>query len=205
MRIIDVVDELIAANRILSTEGVVDSYGHVSARHPNRPDRFLLSRARTPACIEANDIMEFTLDGAPVEPRGRQPYLERFIHAAIYESRPDVASVVHSHSESVIPFSVVGETIRPMMHNCAPIGEAVPIWDSREGFGDTDQHGDGPRSRPADGRATDNVDARARLGRGWGLSAESHLQRGQAAEPTCKPPLRASRGLRFCHPEKSAR
>lgn len=132
------IDELVAANRILSHEGVVDAYGHISARHPDRPDRFLLSRARTPACIEPDDFMEFTLDGTPVDARGRQPYLERFIHAAMYAARPEITSVVHSHSESVIPFGVAGEAIRPMMHNCAPIGEAVPIWDSRNRFGDTD-------------------------------------------------------------------
>ncbi len=134
----DVIDELIAANRILSFEGVVDAYGHVSARHPDRPDRFFLSRARTPECIEPDDMMEFTLDGTPVEARGRQPYLERFIHAALYEARSEVRAVVHSHSRAVIPFSVAGEAIRPMMNNCAPIGEAVPIWDSRQEFGDTD-------------------------------------------------------------------
>ncbi len=132
------IDDLVVANRILSFEGVVDAYGHVSARHPDKPERFFLSRARTPQCVEADDIMEFTLEGVAVEPRGRTSYLERFIHAALYEARPDVQSVVHSHSRSVIPFSVAGETIRPIMHNCAPIGEAVPIWDSREKFGDTD-------------------------------------------------------------------
>ena len=137
-RLTALIDDLVVANRILSTEGVVDAYGHVSVRHPDKPERFFLSRARTPQCVEADDIMEFTLEGVAVDPRGRTSYLERFIHAALYEARPDVQSVVHSHSRSVIPFSVAGETIRPIMHNCAPIGEAVPIWDSREKFGDTD-------------------------------------------------------------------
>jgi ribulose-5-phosphate 4-epimerase/fuculose-1-phosphate aldolase len=134
----ELVEDLIIANRILSFEGVVDAYGHVSVRHPNDPNRFFLSRARTPQCIETDDIMEFKLDGAALDPHGRTPYLERFIHAAMYEARADVNSVVHSHSRSVIPFSVAGESIRPIMHNCAPIGDAVPIWDSRDKFGDTD-------------------------------------------------------------------
>jgi ribulose-5-phosphate 4-epimerase/fuculose-1-phosphate aldolase len=132
------IDDLVIANRILGFEGVVDAYGHVSVRHPDNPQRFFLSRARTPQCIEADDIMEFTLDGAAFDPRGRTPYLERFIHAALYEARPDIRSVVHSHSKAVIPFGVGGESIRPIMHNCAPIGEAVPTWDSRTKFGDTD-------------------------------------------------------------------
>src|SRR5512140_313063 len=83
-------DELVTANRILAREEVVDSFGHISVRHPDRPDRFFLSRARAPDCIEREDLMEFTLDGNPVEAGGRQPYLERFIHGATYELRPDV-------------------------------------------------------------------------------------------------------------------
>jgi HCOMODA/2-hydroxy-3-carboxy-muconic semialdehyde decarboxylase len=132
-----VVEDLVAANRILAHEGMVDGYGHVSARHPHRPDRFLLSQARTPQCIEPDDIMEYALDGVPVDPQGRSSYLERFIHGAIYEARPDVHAVVHSHSHAVIPFGVGGETIRPLTNVCAMIGAEVPIWDSRHRFGDT--------------------------------------------------------------------
>src|SRR5437879_12695757 len=99
-------DELVTANRILAREGVVDAFGHVSIRQPRHPDRFCLSRARAPECIEADDIMEFTIDGAPIEPRGRKPYAERFIHAAIYDVRPDVHAVVHNHSPAVIPFGI---------------------------------------------------------------------------------------------------
>ena len=132
------IDDLVAANRILSQENVVDAFGHVSMRHPDDPERYLLSRARSPQLIEAGDIMEFGLDGTPIDARGRSPYLERFIHSAIYEARADIRSVVHSHSKAVIPFGVGGEKLRPLMHNCAPIGPEVPIWDSRTNFGDTD-------------------------------------------------------------------
>src|SRR5882762_8474288 len=130
-------DEIVTANRILAHEGVVDSFGHVSARHPDDPKHFLLSRARAPERIEADDIMEFTLDGTAVEARGRAPYLERFIHGGIYEARPDVHSVVHNHSPSVIPFGVTGAKLRPLLHMCANIGHQVPIWDSHDKFGDT--------------------------------------------------------------------
>src|SRR5438046_5891381 len=98
-------DELVTANRILAREGVVDSFGHVSIRHPDRADRYVLSRARAPECIEAGDLMEFSLDGTAIDPAGRKPYAERFIHGAVYAVRPDVTSVVHHHSPSVIPFS----------------------------------------------------------------------------------------------------
>jgi ribulose-5-phosphate 4-epimerase/fuculose-1-phosphate aldolase len=132
------IDEIVIANRILAAEAITDAYGHVSVRHPDRPDRYFLARARTPQCIEAGDILEYALDGTAIDPQGRSSYLERFIHGALYEMRPDVAAVVHSHSLSTVPFGVGGEPIRPMLHNCALIGAVVPIWDSRDRFGDTD-------------------------------------------------------------------
>ena len=132
-----VLEEIVTANRILAREGVVDSFGHVSARHPDNPQRFLLSRARAPDCIEADDIMEFTLEGEAIDPRGRAPYLERFIHGGLYEARADVQSVVHNHSPSVIPFGVTGRKLKPLLHMCANIGHEVPIWDSHDKFGDT--------------------------------------------------------------------
>ncbi len=132
-----VIEELVTANRILAREEVVDSFGHVSVRHPQKPDRYLLSRARAPDCIEADDIMEFTLEGDPIDARDRKPYLERFIHGAIYEARPDVHAVVHNHSPSVIPFGVTGSKLKPLLHMCASIGHDVPLWDSQDRFGDT--------------------------------------------------------------------
>jgi len=133
----ELVEELVTANRILARENVVDSFGHISARHPDNPQRYLLSRSRAPDCIENDDIMEFALDGTAVDARERAPYLERFIHGALYEARPDVMSVVHNHSESVIPFGVTGRPIKPIFHMGASIGHHVPVWDSHDRFGDT--------------------------------------------------------------------
>ncbi|HJZ73650.1 MAG TPA: class II aldolase/adducin family protein [Vicinamibacterales bacterium] len=130
-------DELVTANRILAHEEVVDAFGHVSIRHPDRPDRYVLSRARAPECVEVDDLMEFTLDGTPIDPAGRTPYAERFIHGAVYEARAGVRAVVHHHSPSVIPFSVTTAQLSPIMHMCAGIGARVPTWDSRMAFGDT--------------------------------------------------------------------
>lgn len=130
-------DELVTANRILAREGIVDAFGHVSIRHPGQPDRYCLSRARAPECIEPDDIMEFALDGTPIEPAGRKPYAERFIHGAVYEARPEVRAVVHNHSPAVIPFGITGTPLRPVMHMCASMGTHVPVWDSRTHFGDT--------------------------------------------------------------------
>jgi len=131
------IEELVIANRILAAEKVCDAFGHVSMRHPEDPGKFLLSRGRAPELIEASDIMQFTHDGAMAAGSGK-PYIERFIHGAIYEARPEVQSIVHSHSYSVVPFSVIGEKLRPIMHVCATIGADVPVWDPQTSFGDTD-------------------------------------------------------------------
>jgi HCOMODA/2-hydroxy-3-carboxy-muconic semialdehyde decarboxylase len=137
MALTQALDELVTANRILAREGVVDSFGHVSIRHPDRPERYLLSRARAPECIEIDDLMEFASDGTPIDPAGRKPYAERFIHGAVYDARPEVKAVVHHHSPSVIPFGVTGAPLSPVMHMCAGIGTRIPTWDSRTRFGDT--------------------------------------------------------------------
>jgi ribulose-5-phosphate 4-epimerase/fuculose-1-phosphate aldolase len=130
-------EELVSANRILAREGVVDSFGHVSIRHPGLPDRFVMSRARAPECIEVDDLMEFTLEGQPIDGAGRKAYAERFIHGAVYEARIEIRAVVHNHSPSLIPFGVTATPLRPIMHMCASMGIEVPTWDSRTEFGDT--------------------------------------------------------------------
>lgn len=137
----DIIDELVTANRILAHEGIVDSFGHISVRHPTKKDRYLLSRARAPERIEPADILEFTLEGEPIDKKKAEtthaPYTERHIHGAIYEKRSEVQSIVHNHSPSTIPFGITNKTLKPLLHMCASIGHQVPLWDSHDKFGDT--------------------------------------------------------------------
>lgn len=128
--------EVVIANRILARENVVDAYGHVSIRHPDNPERYLMSRSRSPELVTLDDVMEFALDGAPIGDE-RTPYAERHIHGAIYEARPEVGSVVHNHSHAVIPFGVTPTPLRPVAHVGAAIGKEIPVWDIRGNFGDT--------------------------------------------------------------------
>jgi HCOMODA/2-hydroxy-3-carboxy-muconic semialdehyde decarboxylase len=130
-------EDIVVGSRILADFGVVDGFGHVSARHPTNPNHFLMSRSLAPALVTADDIMEFDLDGNPVEARGRAVFLERFIHSEIYKARPDVMSVVHTHSPGVIPFSVSKVPLRAMFHNPAFLAVGVPVWDIRKDFGET--------------------------------------------------------------------
>ena len=132
------IDALVVANRILHRHGVVDAFGHVSVRDPDLPDRFLLSRSLAPDQVTRGDIMTFDLDSNALDADSRQPYLERFIHGAIYRARADVRSIVHSHSPSVIPFGAVGLPLRPLYHMSSFLGAGSPTFDIREVAGDTD-------------------------------------------------------------------
>jgi ribulose-5-phosphate 4-epimerase/fuculose-1-phosphate aldolase len=129
---------LVAANRILANEGVVDAFGHISVRDPRNPKQFVLARSRSPALVELGDLMEFGADGAPLDARGRTPYGERMIHAGVYEARPDVMSVVHHHAYAVLPFAITNTPLKPMIHTASLIGAEIPVWDSRTRFGATD-------------------------------------------------------------------
>jgi ribulose-5-phosphate 4-epimerase/fuculose-1-phosphate aldolase len=129
--------DLVVANRILAHEGVVDAYGHVSIRNPANPERYLLSCSRSPELVQQSDIMEFELDGSPVGDDLRQPYLERFIHGAVYEARPDINAVVHSHAEDVLPFGISPTPLRPVIHSGGFLGQSAPVWDIADNFGAT--------------------------------------------------------------------
>ncbi|MGZ3351975.1 MAG: class II aldolase/adducin family protein, partial [Xanthobacteraceae bacterium] len=108
--------QIALANRLLTNEGVLDAFGHVSMRHPTDPGRYLLSRSRSPGVIEADDILEFTLDSEPVVPQTVQLYAERVIHGCIYQARPDVTAVCHHHAPAVMPFCIAGVPIVPVFH-----------------------------------------------------------------------------------------
>ena len=132
------VDDLVLANRILSNEGVLDAFGHVSARHPTTSDRFLISHTRAPELVEAEDLQVLDLRGARVAGGERRSYEEVAIHAAVYRHRSDVGAVVHSHSPSVIPFGVTGAPLVPIYHMGSVIGHEIPVWDIARRFGETD-------------------------------------------------------------------
>jgi ribulose-5-phosphate 4-epimerase/fuculose-1-phosphate aldolase len=130
--------DLAAASRILAERGVVDAFGHISHRHPSAPDRYFMSRAKAPALVTPEDLIEYSLDSEPCNAQGRASFLERFIHGEIYKARPDVHSIVHSHSPSVIPFGLVDARMEAMFHNAAFLATGVPVFDISKKFGATD-------------------------------------------------------------------
>ena len=134
----NVLRDLVIANRILAKEDVVDAYGHVSIRHPDNPNHFLIARSVAPELVTADDIVELDLGGQPVRDEQRTLYLERFIHAAIFEARPEIMAVVHAHAEDTLPFGIADATrLRPVIHSGSFIGSEISVWDIADNFGDT--------------------------------------------------------------------
>ena len=131
-------NKLAMANRILYDQGVVDGFGHISVRHPESPAHFLLSCNRAPGLVTADDILTYDLNGDLAAPSDKRSYLERFIHSEIYKARPDVMSVVHSHSQSVIPFGVTGQRLRPIFHMSGFLGSGSALFEIRDAGGNTD-------------------------------------------------------------------
>ena len=128
----ELMQDLVAANRILAEHGVIDAYGHVSVRSPEDPGRYWLARAIAPERVQAADLIEYDLDSKPLDARDRESVRERYIHGEIYKSRPDVVAVVHNHSPSVIPFSVTGVPMRAIFHMAAFIGDGLPNFEIRD-------------------------------------------------------------------------
>jgi HCOMODA/2-hydroxy-3-carboxy-muconic semialdehyde decarboxylase len=126
------IEDLVAANRILYDQGVVDGFGHVSVRHDKTPEHFLLARSMAPGLVTTADIMEFDRDGNAIDPMGRAVYLERFIHSEIYKAHPEIKAVVHSHSPAVIPFGVTSVKLRPVFHLSSFLGGGAPVFEIRE-------------------------------------------------------------------------
>lgn len=126
-----VLDDLVLANHIVTNEGAVDGLGHVSARDPERSDRFWLSRGMAPALVTLQDLMEYDLEGKPVDARGRSMYGERFIHAAMYRARPDVNAIVHCHTPSVLPFANTGVQMRPMFQMSSFLAAGALVFEIR--------------------------------------------------------------------------
>ena len=134
----NLIEDLVAAYRILAEHGVIDAYGHVSVRSDRDPKRYLLSRSLAPELVMPEDIMEYDLDSNPIDVRGRESVRERFIHGEIFKARPDVNAVVHNHSPSVVPFSVTTVAMRPLFHMAAFVGEGLPNFEIRDAQRGTD-------------------------------------------------------------------
>lgn len=132
------VRELVLANHILAMEHVLDAMGHVSVRNPDDPNSFLLSRSRSPDFVDEDDICVHDFKGDAAGIAEPDLYRERFIHCAIYEARPDIHAVIHSHAHDVLPFTISSVPLQAVIHDASSLGDGpIPVWDSHDEFGDT--------------------------------------------------------------------
>jgi ribulose-5-phosphate 4-epimerase/fuculose-1-phosphate aldolase len=128
---------LVAANRILAREGVLDAFGHVSVRNPEDSGRFYLARSLAPEQVTESDVFEFDLSSQVVRATDITLYSERVIHGAIYRTRPDVNAVCHHHASALLPFCLTDLKLRVVTQLGATIGKRIPVWDQRQEFGAT--------------------------------------------------------------------
>ena len=119
--------DLITANHILHNHHIVDAYGHISLRNPSDPSTFFLSHSVAPALVSSpSDIVEYRVsDASPVQEGVSEGYRERFIHSEIYKKYAGVNSVVHSHSEAVLPYGISGVEMKPCFHMAGFLGESL--------------------------------------------------------------------------------
>ena len=133
----EVLSDLVVANHILVNEGVLDGFGHISVRDPSNPERFFIARSMAPALVTLDDLVSVDLDGVVHDAQGRHTYVERFIHSEIFRARPEVMSIIHSHSPAVIPFGVTGARLRPICHMSGFLGAVTPVYEIRHSAGET--------------------------------------------------------------------
>lgn len=120
---------LATANHILVREGILDAYGHVSVRDPENERNFLLARYLPPSLVTPGDIRAFGFDGSMVVAEETGLYSERFIHAAVYDARPDVRAVCHTHCPDLVAFGIADVELRPVFHMAASAGGTIPVFD----------------------------------------------------------------------------
>ena len=131
--------DLVIANHILVNEGVLDGFGHISVRDVSNPNQFFIARSMAPGLVALADLVVCDLEGNVIDPQNRRTYVERFIHSEIYRARPDVQSVIHSHSPALIPFGVIssaGARLRPICHMSGFLGATTPVFEIRHSAGE---------------------------------------------------------------------
>ena len=83
-----------------------------------------MSGDKAPALVSSpSDLIEYRVaDSSPVDPNAKKGYQERFIHSELYKRFPDINSVVHSHSQAVLPYTMNGVAMQPAFHIAGFLG-----------------------------------------------------------------------------------
>lgn len=125
---------LVRAARVVSAEGLIEAFGHVSARVRN--DVFLLTPRQGLTTISGRDLLRLevtrsaetgfrVVDGDPATVP-----VEAAIHAAVFAARPSVGGIVRDHGPASTVFGVTGAPLRPV-HAFGAVGpDPVPVHDT---------------------------------------------------------------------------
>src|SRR5450432_2712539 len=135
------IEDLITASRILANEGILDSFGHATARSATDPGHFFMPRAMPPALVTRADIVELDLDCKPVTANAPRLNGERYIHCEAYKARPDVQSVIHTHDLAVIPFGLTNTPLRPVLAQAGFLPKETPLFEIRDAYGAVTERG----------------------------------------------------------------
>jgi len=128
----DRIQDVITASHILTNEGILDSFGHVSARSDKNRNHFFMPRAMPPALVSRADMVEVDLDCKPVTPDAPRLNGERYIHCEVYKARADVQSVIHTHDLAVLPFGLAGISLKPVLAQAGFLPPETPLFEVRD-------------------------------------------------------------------------
>ena len=121
-------ETLITACRILDREGIMDELGHFSVRCPEKKG-ILMNGKVSPGQVTNKDLILLDLEGNKLE-GDLEPASESPLHLALYQKRPDVMAVVHTHSPMVVTLSIAGVQLRTVENQGASIiGRGAPVFE----------------------------------------------------------------------------
>ena len=122
------VSGLLTAMRILDRENIMDELGHFSVRVPGE-DKVLMNGTISPGQATEEDLVLLDLDGKKLE--GRLDAAKEIpLHLAVFQRRPDVMAIAHTHSPTIVALSIAGMKLRAVDNLGATVfGKEAPVFE----------------------------------------------------------------------------
>jgi ribulose-5-phosphate 4-epimerase/fuculose-1-phosphate aldolase len=124
----ELIETLVKGCRILDAEGIMDELGHLSVRSPEG-NTVLMNGKVSPGQVTPDDIVHLDLNGNKIEGKS-EPAKEIPLHLAVYQRRPDVMAVAHTHSPAIVALSIAGVKLQAVDNlGATTFGEAAPLFE----------------------------------------------------------------------------
>ncbi|MDQ7828616.1 MAG: class II aldolase/adducin family protein [Armatimonadota bacterium] len=117
--------ELVWASRVLASTGLVEAFGHVSARVPGT-EIVLLTPRIAPGAVSVGTLVEMDLSTGRVQ-GGRLP-LEWPVHASVYRADGGVGAICRIHGPAASVLSVIGVPVRPLHYLGTILGGPAAVY-----------------------------------------------------------------------------